>query len=308
MLCEVSILKLDNVVFSYDKKKKVLDNLSVEFKSGKITALLGVNGSGKSTLLKILTGVLIPDRGVIKLDSKVIKYTDNTTYKEILGYMPEFLEMYPDLTVVNLLGFLSKLKFKKEQFTIDYILNLLHLTKYKNMKIKELSKGTKQRLNLAQAILTKPKIAIFDEPSNGFDCVNMNVFYTLIRYLANTGSIVIITSHHLTEIFGKVDFLLLLDSGTIAKQFKCSGFFIEKNNTRSIFIAFYFKNKLTDIFINNLKKIDDSLYKSSDFTLEGKIKKESLHRIINLIANENISLLDMYTRDSTIEDLLFSYD
>lgn len=302
-------LQLVNVNFSYDKKKSILINLNCIFKKGKITALLGANGSGKTTLLKILTGILNPDTGYITLDSQKITYSNNNySYKKFLGYMPEYLEFYPEAILEDLLVFLSNIKGCTNKGVINYLLDVLNLNIYRHLKIKNLSKGTKQRVNLAQAILTNPKVIVFDEPSNGFDCISISVFYDIIRKLADMGSIVILSSHHLTEIYGRVDYLMFLDGGQIHKQLSCSSFFLSENKATYIFIAFYFKECVSTSFITSLQELDPNIEARGMYIVQGKIKKNLLQTMFEMIAFEKLHIIDVYTKDSTIEDLMFNYE
>ncbi|HIH2763606.1 MAG TPA: ATP-binding cassette domain-containing protein [Candidatus Azoamicus sp.] len=169
-MVEKNNLKLKNVSFSYKKNNFILKNLNANFNSGEIIALLGINGSGKTTLFKILTGIYKAHEGCVLYNDNQITEKNIIDFKAILGFMPEYLQLYKNMTVRNVLKLLSDLK-GYENSNIEEILNSVFLLEHANKKVKALSKGMKQRLNLAQAIIGNPKIILFDEPSNGLTAV-----------------------------------------------------------------------------------------------------------------------------------------
>lgn len=205
-------LCLDNVSFAYKNTANILNSLTLTLRQGTITALVGENGCGKTTLIKLLTGINIPTKG--RLSYKGLALTQ-LAYRQQLGYMPENLVLYPQEKVCDVLTYLTRLR--QLNVDIEPTLKQVGLFLHKDKKVSALSKGLKQRLNLAQAIIHQPNIAIFDEPSNGFDYLGVSMFYDIIRKLAKQGAIIIITSHLFAELVGNVDQFLLLNKGRIQK-------------------------------------------------------------------------------------------
>lgn len=216
-MVEKNCLELKNISFFYKKDKLILKNLSFKIYSGTITALLGINGSGKTTLFKILTRIHDNFSGEMLYNNNVINKNNILEYKSKIGFMPENLQMYKNLTVKSLLELLADLKGYKN-LDINGILDSVFLIEHSDKKIHMLSKGMKQRLNLAQSIMGNPDIILFDEPSNGFDCGSISIFYTLLKRMVNRGATILLSSHHLTEIYGNVDRVLILSEGKIIKD------------------------------------------------------------------------------------------
>ncbi len=308
-LKEQNVLKLVDINFFYKDNEYVLKHLNIFFESGKITALLGVNGSGKSTLLKILTGVLNLSSGFIFFNNEKIIDSNILNYKRCLGYMPEYLNFYQDFILEDLLNFFYSLKGLKNN-NVEYLLSILDLNRYRKMKIKMLSKGTKQRVNLAQSVLGNPKIVVFDEPSNGFDCLSIEVFYKLLKNLTNLGSIVILTSHHLREIYGKVDVLSFLSRGSITKTiYHQNVFFDNMFSDEEIEITLKFSKNLSMLTKHKLTNISVKfqILDNSNFVVFLKIKKTMLFELCSLIVYDNLCLLDIFVENNAIEKLLLSY-
>jgi len=265
----MSFLQLENIDFYYKNKNNItINNLNIIFRSGYITALIGSNGSGKTTLLKIISGLIYPKFGKIKINDILISKKNILYYKYFIGFMPEYLNLYSDMKVGEVLQFLSRLKYTKKKIKIiNEILGLLNLLQYKNKKIKTLSKGMKQRLNLAQSLILKPFIVLLDEPSNGLDYISILVFYKILNILSSYGSIIILSSHHLNEIYSNVDKVIVLSGGIIIKEINTNElnfdeieiftkvyFFLQKSICLKMFLRFKKLYKKT-VIDNNLTTI-----------------------------------------------------
>lgn len=293
-------LKLENINFSYSKEKPVIKDLNGLLVSGKIIALLGINGSGKTTLFKILTGLIKTTNGNLKYNNVIINSDNIIDYKSKIGFMPEFLQLYKNLSVEYVISLLSNLKGYKNE-NIDLILEKVFLLEHKKKKIKDLSKGMKQRLNLAQAIIGNPEIIIFDEPSNGFDCGSISMFYKILRNLANRNSIIIISSHHLTEIEGNVDSVLILSNGKIIKELSLDhpNDNNEYNKEITILTKKEIDKQLKDELSKNFKNI---IYNKNYLTVN-----LNCYLIIKFISNLiklNIEIIDIKIINKTIENIL----
>ncbi len=210
-------LELSDIHFEYRKNSPILRGVTASFPPGQITALLGNNGSGKTTLLKLLVGIHPVASGTLRLGSEIKTGEALESYKRSMGFMPESLQLYPEMKARDALSFFAKLKGVNDT-DLDPILERVGLGAYKNQRIRTFSKGMKQRLNLAQAILGRPQVVVFDEPSNGFDASGVTIFYQTIRELADEGVIVILTTHLLGEIQGQVDRVALLSDGVIQRE------------------------------------------------------------------------------------------
>ena len=159
-----------NGITKYYGQQKALDNVNLSINKGEIVGLLGPNGAGKSTLMKIITSFIPPSSGTIKIDGYDIR-EDSLEIRKRIGYLPESNPLYNDMYVKEYLEFVLKTypDHKNSKTKIDDIIQLTGLDLEKDKKIGALSKGFKQRVGLAQALIHNPDILILDEPTSGLD-------------------------------------------------------------------------------------------------------------------------------------------
>lgn len=199
------MLKVDHVTKYYDKFKAV-DDLSFEVKPGEIFGLLGVNGAGKTTTFRMIMGLLDPTEGKITLNGKSIDY-DVTNE---IGFLTEERSLLTKMTVKEQCLYYGILKGMKEEDILSRLDELLKkfyknedkfdLEKFKNKKIKELSKGNQQKIQFITAIIHKPKLVILDEPFSGLDPFNVELFENEIEEMASKGSMIIFSSHRMEHV------------------------------------------------------------------------------------------------------------
>ncbi|HIH2762644.1 MAG TPA: ABC transporter ATP-binding protein [Candidatus Azoamicus sp. MARI] len=295
-------LELKNISFSYKKKHCILNDLNAKFNSGEIIALLGINGSGKTTLFKILTGIYKADSGYVLYNNNKINEKNIIEFKAVLGFMPEYLQLYKNMTVTNVLTLLSSLK-GYENSNIQDILESVYLAEHAQKKVKALSKGMKQRLNLAQAIIGDPKIILFDEPSNGFDCSSITMFYKTIRNLVNKGAIALLSSHHLTEIYGNVDKVLILSNGSIIKEICINNLNYEENFLyKDIYIILDESNNknLYTLIQNKFKEV--TIVNENE--LHGRVNNKIIIELITDLTKLNLKIKDIRIDNKILEDIL----
>lgn len=195
---------------------QALGGISFEVKPGEIVGLLGPNGAGKSTTIKILTGYLQPDEGLVTVDGlDVLEHTREVQAR--IGYLPETAPLYPELSVQSYLKMMADLReippadqpARISEAVYDTALED-HLTR----PIGQLSKGYRQRVNLAQAILHRPKLLILDEPTVGLDPTQIVEIRNLIKRLAQDSTI-LFSSHILSEVEALCDRVIILINGTV---------------------------------------------------------------------------------------------
>lgn len=207
------MLKLDKVSKDYGNGKGVKE-LSFQINKGKICALLGGNGCGKTTTFRLLLGLLKEDSGSIYYDKLLLDHKDYCLF----GYMPEERSLLRGLTVREHLIYLARLK-KMEVVEIEnslkYWLHYLHIEDYENTKIIELSKGNQQKVQIACALIHQPKIVIFDEPLNGLDLENVQLFKNLLIKLKVEKKIILLSSHQYHNIEHFCDQVVYLKDGEI---------------------------------------------------------------------------------------------
>ena len=226
------MLKVEHLSKMYGKNRGIHD-ISFTLKPGKILGILGSNGSGKTTTFRILLGLLKQDQGTIMYEHKPVDRANT----RLFGYLPEERSLLRDLRVHDQIFYLGRLKDMtpgeiEEQ--MGYWLNYLDITKYRNRKIVELSKGNQQKVQLVCALIHKPDIYIFDEPLNGLDIENVTLFQQVIRKLQKEKKFIMISSHQYEVIEQFCDSVLYLKEGELLFQGKISSLKRESSATRII--------------------------------------------------------------------------
>jgi ABC-2 type transport system ATP-binding protein len=195
---------------------KAINNVSFSIERGEIVGLLGPNGAGKTTLIKILTGYLQPDSGIVKVNNlDVMQYSHSI--QSIIGYLPENAPLYPELSVQSYLKMIADLREIPEEDQLERLSEAIHavgLESYLNRPIAHLSKGYRQRVGLAQAILHKPKILILDEPTIGLDPTQIVQIRNLIKKLSKS-STVLFSTHILPEVEALCDRVIIIMHGEL---------------------------------------------------------------------------------------------
>lgn len=192
-----------------------LNNISLSIGKNEIIGLLGPNGAGKSTLMKSITGVLAIEEGEINFNGLNIAVNE-TESKRRIGFLPENNPLYPEMYIREYLSFVANLhKIPKER--IDEVIELVGLTPEKSKKISQLSKGYKQRVGLAQAILHSPDLLILDEPTNGLDPNQIIEIRNVIREIGREKT-VILSTHIMQEVEALCTRVILIHNGNIIQD------------------------------------------------------------------------------------------
>lgn len=189
-----------------------LDNVSFSIQKGEVVGLLGPNGAGKSTLMKSVTGAILPTSGEIEVDGfSVLKQPIET--KKKIGFLPENNPLYYEMYVKEYLQFVANLRKENKQ-RIEEVIQKVGLTPESHKKIGQLSKGYKQRVGLAQAILSNPEILILDEPTNGLDPNQILEIRDVIREIGKSKT-VILSTHIMQEVEALCSRVILLNKGKV---------------------------------------------------------------------------------------------
>ena len=209
------MIQITNLVKKYGNKT-ALQGIDLTVKEGEIMGLLGPNGAGKSTTMNIMTGYLSATSGEVKINGHDI-LTEPIETKKSIGYLPEIPPLYMDMKVKEYLNFvaqLKKIKKAERKKQVEQVMELVEVKEYENRLIKYLSKGYKQRVGLAQALLGEPKLLILDEPTVGLDPNQIIRMRKLIKDLAKDHTI-ILSSHILSEISAICDSVVIIDQGKV---------------------------------------------------------------------------------------------
>ncbi len=209
------MIKVENLTKRYGKVEAI-SNLNFEIEKGEIVGFLGPNGAGKSTTMRILTGFLPPSEGKVEIFGHDV-LEDSIEARKMIGYLPENAPLYLDMTVTDLLKYCSELKgIKKEERIkqIERIVNETGLQEVKNRIIKTLSKGFRQRVSLAQALVGDPEFLILDEPTITLDPKQVTEIRKLIKELGKSRTI-ILSTHILSEVSAICDRVIIISKGKI---------------------------------------------------------------------------------------------
>lgn len=207
------ILELRNIKKSFGEKK-VLAGVSFKAEGGKAFGLLGRNGAGKTTSIRILMDVFPANSGEVLVDGQPIDYN-----KIGIGYLPEERGLYPKKIIIDQLTYFAELKGMSRKAaveSIDYWLDRLGMTEYRNKRLDTLSKGNQQKIQLITALAHDPDIVILDEPFSGLDPVNAMLLKNVVKEQISKGKIVLFSSHQMSYIEEFCDSIAILNNGVVA--------------------------------------------------------------------------------------------
>ena len=209
------MIEVNNLVKRYGDHTAV-DHLSFKIEKGKIYGFLGPNGAGKSTTMNMITGYIASTEGTVTIDGHDI-LDEPEQAKKCIGYLPEMPPLYFDMTVLEYMNFVADLKKipkDKKKSMVAEVMEMVKITDMKNRLIKNLSKGYRQRVGLAQAILGYPEVIILDEPTVGLDPKQIIEIRDLIKSLKEKHT-VILSSHILSEVSAVCDYVLIISHGKL---------------------------------------------------------------------------------------------
>lgn len=210
---KMSVLKVENVVKTFGDLKAV-DGASFEAEPGRIFGLLGPNGAGKTTLIRMITGIHFPNSGTIEVFGKA----PSPDTQNRIGYLPEERGLYKKMKIIDQIAYFAQLKGLSKSDAIakaDYWLGRMDASKWKTMKIQELSKGMQQKIQFITTILHSPELLILDEPFSGFDPVNAELIKNIVLELKEKGTAIILSTHVMEQAEQLCDDICLINKGKI---------------------------------------------------------------------------------------------
>lgn len=306
------MIKVKNVTKYYGNNLGIA-NLSFEVKKNEIIGLLGRNGAGKTTAINIITGYISADEGSVKIDGYDI-FDDAQQAKKKIGFLPEKPPIYMDMTVGEYLNFCADLKGIDSELKdkhIDEICILAGINDVKKRLCKNLSKGYKQRVGLAQALVGNPEILVLDEPTIGLDPNQIIEIRQLIRAL-NKNHTIIISSHILSEIAQVCQRVIILEEGRVAASDKLDNLINSHGLQNSIMITLSDSDKNTVDELKKVKGVDGAQYLNrsdedcADFMINCEPNSKVRENIFNYALNNNKMLLMMKPIETSLEDVFLN--
>jgi len=277
--------------------QKVLNNVSFSAKKGEIIGFLGPNGAGKSTLMKILTGFLKPTEGAISVNNVDVLMNPIEAQKQI-GYLPEQNPLYVDLYVKEYLQFQASIR-KIDKSEVDKVIEKVGLSSEAHKQINQLSKGYKQRVGLAAAILHNPEVLILDEPTTGLDPNQLVEIRQLIKELGKEKT-VLFSSHIMQEVEAVCDRVLIIKKGEILINKKLKDL---QSNTQQI-IEVTFDRNVEEQLIQKLPNLI-SYKNNSDTTwfLTFETNEDMRPKIFDLAQQNGVKILGLNAKNKNLESL-----
>lgn len=302
------MIEVKNITKKYGSFTAV-DNISFKIEEGEIIGLLGPNGAGKSTTMNMITGYIEPTEGEIKVEGYDISKKPKKAKAQI-GYMPEGVPLYSDLTVKEFVTYMAELKKVDRKTRKEKVEKIIEQTGLKDVEKKltrNLSRGYKQRVSMAGALVGEPKILILDEPTVGLDPKQITEIRSLIKELGKTHTI-ILSSHILSEVSQICNKVIIINKGKIVAIDTPENLEkkVENNNTTYVTVEDTenkietMKEKIPEI--KDIKLIKENEDGTKEYVLESD-KDVDLRKIVfNEFAKENITIFEMKKADTTLED------
>ena len=302
------MIEVKNITKKYGNFTAV-DNINFKIEEGEIIGLLGPNGAGKSTTMNMITGYIEPTEGEIVINGYDISKKPRKAKSQI-GYMPEGVPLYSDLTVKEFVTYMAELKKVDRKTRKEKVEKIIEQTGLKDVEKKltrNLSRGYKQRVSMAGALVGEPKILILDEPTVGLDPKQITEIRALIKELGKTHT-VILSSHILSEVSQICNKVIIINKGKIVAIDTPENLEkkVESNNTTYVTVEDT-ENKMETIKekipeIKDIKLIKENEDGTKQYVLESE-KDVDLRKIVfNEFAKENITIFEMKKADTTLED------
>ena len=287
-----------------------VDHLSFRVEKGQIYGFLGPNGAGKSTTMNIITGYLAATEGTVTIDGKDVQ-KDPEEAKCAIGYLPELPPLYVDMTVREYLDFVAELKKvpkKERKQQIDEVMEMTQITDMQQRLIRNLSKGYRQRVGLAQAILGYPEVIILDEPTVGLDPKQIIEIRDLIRKLGENHT-VILSSHILSEVSAVCDHIMIIAHGKLVASDSPEN--LQKLMSGSMELDLEVKGSIAAVKsalqeISQIDRIEENTEASKNIAKLKVISKENAdirEQVFYALADAKLPILEMTHAEKSLEDI-----
>ena len=287
-----------------------VDHLSFRVEKGQIYGFLGPNGAGKSTTMNIITGYLAATEGTVTIDGKDVQ-KDPEEAKRSIGYLPELPPLYVDMTVREYLEFVAELKKvpkKERKQQIDEVMEMTQITDMQQRLIRNLSKGYRQRVGLAQAILGYPEVIILDEPTVGLDPKQIIEIRDLIRKLGENHT-VILSSHILSEVSAVCDHIMIIAHGKLVASDSPEN--LQKLMSGSMELNLEVKGSAAAVKsalqeISQIDRIEENTEASKNVAKMKVISKENAdirEQVFYALADAKLPILEMTHAEKSLEDI-----
>jgi ABC-2 type transport system ATP-binding protein len=290
-------------ITKFYSNQKALDNVSFEVKTGEIVGFLGPNGAGKSTMMKIITGFIPASSGSVTVNGMPVE-SDNPEVKKQIGYLPENNPLYPEMYVREYLGFVASIyktgiPVKKQT---DSIIELTGLGPEQHKKIGSLSKGYRQRVGLAQALIHNPAVLILDEPTTGLDPNQIVEIRNLIKE-AGKEKTVMISTHIMQEVEAICGRVIIIDKGIIVADEEKSNIYSRIKQPKQL-IQVEFDKEIPASSLQEIANVKSvKIVRNNIWLVEAQSDEDIRPSLFNFAVKNNLTVLSLNKQESNLEDV-----
>ena len=302
------MIKVENITKKYGGYVAV-DNMSFEIKEGEIVGFLGPNGAGKTTTMSIITGYIEPNSGHVEINGYNVSKKARKAKREI-GYMPETTPLYNELTPKEFIEYMAELKSvprKERKAEVERVIKAVNIEDVENKLIRNLSRGYRQRVSLAGALVGNPKVLILDEPTVGLDPKQVTQIRSLIKSLGKDHT-VILSSHILSEVSQICKKVIIINKGKIVAIDTPENLENKVSSKNSIYVTVEDpENKIENVTknikeITKIELVKENEDKTKQYIIESALTTDLRKILFKEFAKENITIFEMKKADATLED------
>lgn len=297
------MIEVEHLTKKYGDLLAIRD-LNFKVEKGEIWGLLGPNAAGKTTTMRILTGYLPATDGKANVAGYDVFEQPNEV-KKIIGYLPENVPLYPEMTVYSYLNFVSEIKqipSVRRKDAIEKAIEISGLESVRGRLIKNISRGFKQRVGIAQCLIHDPQVFILDEPTIGLDPAQIIEIRKLIKYLKGERTIMLST-HILAEVTQTCDGVVIINEGQLMASGSLEELTASFSQKEGVFVSLKNAGKETASLLQTIPGVDNVTEKEEEFTIEWSKGKDIRDDITKFIVDHDLGLIEMKPLAMNIEDL-----
>ncbi len=298
-------IEVENLIKIYGEQKAV-NNISFNINQGEVVGFLGPNGAGKSTTMKIITGCLQQSKGNVSVCGLDVTQLPLAVKKKI-GYLPESNPLYHDMYVREYLNFIASIhSIKNKQRAVNKVIEMVGLGSESKKKIGQLSKGYKQRVGLAAALVHDPEVLILDEPTSGLDPNQIIEIRELIKQQGKNKT-VLFSSHILQEVESICDRVIIIHKGEIVADDQISN--LQKTNKNETIILVQFKELMASHLVESIRDVSsiqpnsDTKISSDRFRIKTSNPESVRKQILELSLQHNCNIVSLQSENNSLEEV-----
>ena len=298
------MLKIRNLTKRYGRHT-ALDNLDLQIDRGEIFGFVGPNGAGKTTTMKIMAGLLKADAGEIYIDD-IKLFEDYNRLKEVIGYMPDFFGVYDNLQVMEYLEFYASaygMETRQARRLGGHLLEMVHLEGKEECYVDELSRGMKQRLCLARALIHDPQFLILDEPASGLDPRSRFEFKEILKELRDNGKTIIISSHILMELAEMCTSIGIIERGKMILQGSIEDILETVDTSNPLIIRVYDQVDTAVLLLKREEKIESLTIRGNSIFASFSGNREEEARLLKTLIDNGVLVQSFSREQGSLESL-----